>query len=448
MMRPLDSVDGDSVSASTAGPPRAIAGEIGDSLDERARFEQLLIELTATFINLPSHEIDDQIETALRRLGEFLGVGRSSFAEFSPDKLDMVVTHCYVAPGVEPFPLVIVEERLPWYARQIRAGRVLRFQRLPDELPPEATAERDYCVQNGLKSNLAIPLSVNGSLRCVVTFSTFGAYRDWPDELVERLRLIGDVFAGALQRRNADQRLLQLHEQLTRLGRAKLLGELAASIAHEITQPLCAIVSNAQAGLRMIAKDPPDLAEIRAALGDIAADSRRANEIVKRIRNMLQSRPLQRTAFDFPQAVCEVVELLRDRLRRHDIDLALALDPQLPHAYGDRVQLQQVLLNLALNAVEAMQDHKPDAKELEISAAPLPEGGVRIAIQDSGPGVAGTDLGQIFDPFYTTKSGGLGMGLAICRTIVEAHGGRLWLEANASRGARFVLTIPAAEASP
>jgi PAS domain S-box-containing protein len=186
-------------------------------LEERLRFESLLVDLSATFVNVPADRVDAQIEETQQRLVEFLGVDRTSFGEFSLAGQELRITHSYAVPGCPPQPAMLVDGNFPWYAAQMRRGEVIRFERLPDELPAEAAPEKAYCLQTGFKSHLAIPLKVAGSVVCVVMFGSFRAYRSWPDELVQRLRLVGEVLANALVRKRSEEALRLSEERFRQL---------------------------------------------------------------------------------------------------------------------------------------------------------------------------------------------------------------------------------------
>src|SRR5262245_32048156 len=173
-------------------------------VQERLRFETLLAELSATFVNLPADQVDSQIESALQRLVVFLGIERGGLAELLVDEKQLVITHSYHMPGVPLLPRIIVNEQLPWYAKTIYQGEVLRLCRLPDDLPPEVTQEREYCLRVGLKSHLMIPLKVMGSVVGAIGFGSFHRYRDWPDDLIQHLRLVGEIFTNALARKRAN----------------------------------------------------------------------------------------------------------------------------------------------------------------------------------------------------------------------------------------------------
>lgn len=428
------------------GDDMAIEGcPLADVLEERFRFERLLFDVSASFVNLPLQEIDGQIQRSLQRLGRYLGIDRSSLAQFSEDKRDMVVTHCYVASGILPFPPVIVDGQLPWYSEQIRRGEVLRFSRLPEDVPAEAVAEREYCIREGLKSNLAIPLKTGTGRNCVLTFATFRNHRTWPDDLVQRLQLIGQIFTTSLARKQTEERMWQLRDQQARMARVALIGELAAAIAHEINQPLCATVSNAQAGQRMLSAGQPDLVELRATLEDIAADSRRASAVVARLRGMLQKTNPQPEPLQINEAVEEMVALISTQLNHSGVTVSLNLRRDLPRVLGDRVQVQQVVLNLALNAIDAMSHPQLDLRNITIQSDLHGDDKVIVSVHDSGPGIDQEHLAAVFDAFFTTKPTGIGVGLAISRSIVELHGGRIWAQSEPGQGATFQFTMPLAK---
>jgi signal transduction histidine kinase len=185
-------------------------------LEERLGFEQLLTDLSASFVNVPADRVDSQIERALQRLVEFLGVERGSLGELSENSRAVLVTHSYVVPGFPPFPSRILDEKFPWYAEQVRRGVVLRFARSLEDFPAEAVHEREFVARTGLKSNLVIPLTLARAHLGSIAFGSFRAYREWPDELVQRLRLVGEIFANALARKRADQALQAREESLRR----------------------------------------------------------------------------------------------------------------------------------------------------------------------------------------------------------------------------------------
>jgi PAS domain S-box-containing protein len=244
-------------------------------------------------------------------------------------------------------------------------------------------------------------------------------------------------------RKRAEEDLQRHREQLVHVTRVTTMGELTASLAHELNQPLTAIVSNAQAGERFLAAPSPPLAEVREILEDIVADGQRAGEVIRRLRGLLKNGEFEFAHLDLNGVIGEVVTLAGADALVRNIPLALELDSNLPPVRGDRVQLQQVLLNLILNGLEAMGDGVGGDRKLLIRTDLGVGGTVRVAVRDSGVGILENTLDRIFEPFYSTKPTGMGMGLSITRSIVEAHGGRIWAANNPDHGATIWFTLPA-----
>jgi PAS domain S-box-containing protein len=243
------------------------------------------------------------------------------------------------------------------------------------------------------------------------------------------------------------ERLRQLESDLAHMNRLSIMGELTASLAHEILHPIATARNNARAGMRFLEMSPPNLGEVNEALGCVVRDADRAKDIVGRIRDHIKKAPPQKEIFDLNEAIDEVIVMVRSAIDRNRVSVRTRLMQHMASVRGDRVQLQQVILNLILNAVEAMSSVKDGTRELSISTEPSQTGGILVDVRDTGPGIDPQHLDQIFRPFYTTKTSGIGMGLSICRSIIDAHGGRLWTEANQPRGAVFQFTIPVAQDS-
>jgi PAS domain S-box-containing protein len=242
----------------------------------------------------------------------------------------------------------------------------------------------------------------------------------------------------------SDRRYREVEMELAHANRVAGMGQLSASIAHEVRQPVAATVTNAQAALRWLGARPPNLEEVRQALSRIVKDAGRASEVVGRIHGFIKKTPSRKEAFEINGSILEVIALTSGEAVKHGISVQTQLAEGLPLIQGDRVQLQQVILNLMMNAVEAMSGFGEGPRELLISTDNGESDGVFVAVQDSGPGLSPASLGRVFEAFYTTKSSGLGMGLSICRSIIEAHGGRLWATANVPRGAVLQFTVPRA----
>src|SRR6516164_5298148 len=264
--------------------------------------------------------------------------------------------------------------------------------------------------------------------------------RDASDRIVRWYFLLTDIE----DRTQALARLQQMQSDFAHMNRVSMMGELAASLSHEITQPMASARNNARAAQNFLDMQPPDLSETREALACVVGDVDRAGDIIDRIREQMKKTPLRKERFDLNAAINEVIVLARSVITRNGVSVQTRLADGLFPVQGDRVQLQQVVLNLVLNAVEAMGSVEAGARELLVSTA-QDHTGVRVAVRDSGPGIDPTHLERVFEAFYTTKSSGTGMGLSICRSIIDAHGGRLWAEANEPRGAVFQFTLPGAQ---
>ena len=245
------------------------------------------------------------------------------------------------------------------------------------------------------------------------------------------------------ERKAAAMEAQQHRAELAHVARISTMGELAASLAHELNQPLTAILSNAQAAQRLLDAAPIDLDEIRAILKDVVHDDNRAGQVIQRLRALVKKQPPELAALDLTATMGDVVLLLHSDAIVRSSHIALSVAPELPPVWGDRVELQQVALNLLLNALDAMKDRPADERRVVLHMEMDDPRTVRVAVHDQGVGL-GHDIGRIFQPFYTTKRDGLGMGLSISRSIVEAHGGRLWAENNPDRGATVSFTVPTA----
>jgi len=262
-------------------------------------------------------------------------------------------------------------------------------------------------------------------------------------ELVEMVA----THVDATERKRAQEeheRLRALEADLAHMNRLSIMGELTASLAHEILHPIASARNNARAAMRFLDMSPPNMAKVREALACIVRDADRGKDIVDRIRAHIKKAPPRNARFDINQAIGEVIEMVRAPIEKNRVSVRTHLAAGLTSVWGDRVQLQQVVLNLVLNAIEAMGSVEERARMLSIRTEQRGPEGILVAVHDSGPGVDPEHLQRVFDPFYTTKNSGLGMGLSICGSIIDAHGGRLWAEANEPRGAVFQFTLPPA----
>ncbi len=322
-------------------------------------------------------------------------------------------------------------ERMFGYARASALGKTATELRLFLHAA-EATRFNARLASQSLDESEILLRSRRGAVfRALVTSQTV-VMMDEPCVLV--------VIRDVTERHRAEVELQTQRTELAHLSRVALLGELSATFAHELNQPLAAIMSNARAGQRLMARKPPETAEVRAILEDIVSDDRRAGEVIRRMQALLKRGELQLQPLDVNEVVQEVVELLRSELIRREVLVHTVLAPGLPRVPADRIQMQQVLMNLLFNACDAMADQPREGRSVSILTS-VTLGAVRISVADKGTGIPDGNEERVFEPFFTSKHHGLGLGLAICRTIVAAHGGRLWAVNNADRGATFHLVL-------
>ena len=254
----------------------------------------------------------------------------------------------------------------------------------------------------------------------------------------------GSVLAFVIditERKRSQNALLAAQAELAHASRVATIGELTASIAHEVNQPLAAIVTSGEAGLRWLRRDVPQLDEVASVIGRIVSEGRRASEIVTRIRAFLKKKPAEQDMLGIAEIVSEAATLVERELSKEDVSLNIEVRPDLPQIRGDRIQLQQVLVNLLINAAQAMAQ-RSGPRIVTLRAELAESGDLLVSVEDTGPGIEAADVPRLFEPFFTTKQDGMGMGLAICQTTVEGHGGRLTVESVPGAGATFRLTMP------
>jgi PAS domain S-box-containing protein len=296
-----------------------------------------------------------------------------------------------------------------------------------------------YCTLDGSGSPMYVKVSgkpvfdANGEFR---------GYRGTGTDVTAIIRAEASLRAVEAEARESEQRYRKAQLELAHANRVATMGQLTASINHEVNQPITAAVTYALAARRWLSADPPNFREVDDALSLIVKEGNRAGEVVGRIRALIKKEPARKDAVEINDAILEVIALTRTEAANNSVSVRTQLAEGLPRVQGDRVQLQQVLLNLIINAIEAMRDIGEEERELLISTRNEPDG-VSVEVRDSGPGFTPAALDRVFEAFYTTKPGGLGLGLSICRSIIEAHNGRLWASPNVPRGAIFRFIAPA-----
>jgi PAS domain S-box-containing protein len=540
------------------------------SLEELLAFERLLSNLSARFANVPGEQVIAEVEIALKQVLKFLDFDRSNFVEFTDEGKQEIL--CSVALGrVEPLPLGPVPSHLSWFVGELLTGRTTIIRSYED-FPSEAAVTAEYYRRVGIRSQLVIPLSVGGRVVAAIGFGSSGNTRNWPEEFIARVKVIGEVMAQALVRKRsgaalraseqrwrsifetstlailivdhdlhytatnpaframlgytddelrrltplditveeerdttqkrladlqqgkidhytvekqyrrkdgkiiwaqvsvarallseqemfivtmtditetkrAQDNLRAMQSELARIAQLTTMGQMAASIAHEIKQPLSAITLGCSASLRWLAKKPANLEEVRACIDRIADAGHRMNQVIDGIRVMFQKGNQEKELLSVNQLIGEMLELVREEAQKKRVVVRSDLLDEMRPVLANRIQLQQVMLNLFTNAIEAMESVTDGQRLLQVTSTLHPDG-VAIAVEDSGPGMDPRNVDRIFDPFFTTKPHGMGMGLSICRSIVEAHDGRLFARSAADRGSVFEIVLPAGETGP
>jgi PAS domain S-box-containing protein len=315
------------------------------------------------------------------------------------------------------------------------------FQSFLDRLHPDDREATRQTIERALAENADYRceyrvFQADGNLRWL-TVQGRGTY----DSRGQAVRLLG-ISMDINERKQAEQELQRQSAALAHMGRLNTLAELSTTLAHELNQPLGAILGNAQAARRFLERTPPDLDEVRTILDDIVADELRTGEIVSHLRSLCKKEPVRFQSLTLDSLIEGVAKLLRNDLMAKHVSLALALTADLPEVCGDPVQLQQVLLNLLMNSVDAMTATSAPVHRVEVASARFDIGQLQVSVWDSGSGLTPEVMAHIFEPFVTTKPNGLGMGLVISRSIIAAHGGQLWAENHPDGGALFRFTLP------
>ena len=419
---------------------------VSNDITERRRVEDqvgLLQAITLEVAMAPN--LSSAIEVVLRRVCERTGwiLGQAWLPRQDETALECGAAFT-TAAGLEKFRRGSLNLRflpgvgLPGRVWQSKRPAWVKDVRIDSNFPRWVLAR-----ESGLVAALALPIMSGEKVIAVIEFF-MKEPRDEDERLVKVISAVAAQLDLAIERKRAEEQLRRTQDELAHVGRVTTMGELAASIAHEVNQPLGAIVGNADICLQWLGGAEPDLTQLREAIEDIASDGRRASEVISRIRSLVKNKAPGRAPLDVGELAHEVLDLVRHEAHRKHVALRCDVAVGLPMVNGDRVQLQQVLLNLVMNGIEAMSKLKERSPELTVRTWGAKNGEVLTTVCDCGPGIKPEDAEQLFKPFHTTKAEGMGMGLAISRSIVEAHGGRLSVEPTREPGAMFQLALPAA----
>jgi signal transduction histidine kinase len=418
------------------------ASEPQDRMSELVEQQTAISEVLRAIANSP-HDLqpifDAILDSATRLCRADLGILRVS----EEGGLRLVATRG------DPFLVSEVLSTFPVLAE--RGGYLSRLaaSRLPTHIPDLTALEGDLRddhwtagVNAGLRTRLIVPMLKDEEIVGTITLGR-KQVQPFTHKQISLFRDFAAQATIALESTRRERQYREMQSELAHANRVATMGQLTASIAHEIKQPMAATRTNAAAALRFLDKSPPDVAEVREALAWIVNDADRARDVVDRIGSLIKKTPPRKEVVDLNAAILDVTALTHGEAVKIGVMVSTQLADDSPRIQGDRVQLQQVMLNLIVNAIQSMSGVEDGNRELHISTACIEPEGVRVAVRDTGHGLRPESLPRLFEPFYTTKPEGMGMGLSICRSIIKAHGGRLWATSCEPRGALFQFTIPA-----
>jgi signal transduction histidine kinase len=408
-------------------------------------FESLVGELSMAMTRAPAAAVDREIESWLGKICQALDLDRSAIYERDAPDQQVRVTHTWLRADFPPFPQNFNPERLlKTLTDWVLAGNSFTFSH-PSEIPDDMREERLFVEQYGPKASAVLPMWAGDRVIGAVSFGKFRSAREWSPELLDHLAFAVRLFSSAIERKQSEMALHAAQTNLRIASRRNTMSELVASLAHEINQPLGAILSNLGGVGRLLSRKNTEPAMALAAVNNAIEDTKRAAEIIRRVRFMFTRHAPHKTTLDIEALADEVVQLIAGEAASRKIRVQIEVMASVPRIIGDRVQLQQCVMNLLMNAFDATAEVKSDRREVTIKIGPEKTGWIRVSVCDNGVGIDPSVANRLFEPFVTTKSEGMGMGLFVIRSVVHNHGGKIWATANPDHGTTFSFTLPAAQ---
>ena len=410
-------------------------------LMEGRHFERFIEELSVSLMCVPVAELRAEIDRWLKEIVLGNDLDRAAITQIDPNSGKLVVRQSWSRDNRVKLPDGFeVSRPTPWFDNYLISGQTLVYSKV-SQVPGEFVSEDwnifRHCIP---KSNISVPLRMSGEVVGSVAFASFRKECEWSPQSVRRFESVAAIIGSALERRRAVEENTLLREELSHMARAAVMGQLTASLTHQLNQPIAAALSNAEAVQSMLESERPDLEELRGAISDIVQDNLRAGELIKGLRLFFRKDPIQKTPLDLGQLVADVIRMLGSHALFRNTSLTFESPPSQTLIVGDRVQLQQAILNLILNAFDAVEGG--DVRQ--VSANVFVDGDcLKVAVCDSGKGIDPATVPRMYEPFFTTKPNGMGMGLAIAQSIVRAHGGSLTARRNTDRGSTFEISFPA-----
>jgi signal transduction histidine kinase len=402
-------------------------------------------ELSAAMAQTPAEAVDDEIERWLGRICLTLDLDRSGIYERDAPGWLVRTSHTWVRPNIPPFPKKYDPQKLlQKTTRLVLSGQRIVFSH-PDQIPFDLGDAKRFVSRYGPKASAVFPIWAGGRVIGGASFGRFRSPRDWSPQLLEHLALVVRIFGAAIERKQAEEAARLVREELALAQRRSMMGELVASLTHELNQPLGAVLSNLGGLARLVSQGNPDPALASRAVNNAIEDAKRAGEIVRRVRAMFKGNGTKKAPIDIAALVSEVVGLLASEaaLRKIKIEIQAPRSPLT--VFGDRILLQQCVLNLLMNAFDALAEVPNDRRKVTIDIVREKLEWIAVSVRDAGQGIHPSVGGRLFEPFVTTKTNGMGLGLLVTRSIVEDHGGKVSVKPNPERGTTFTFTLPVAD---